>query len=147
VTSERRALSSVGPAADVDKVVTVILLVQDGATLGAQGHRYTGDGIMVAMPEHGAVIDTAHTPGWMDALAQWVERVAPVVTEVGATPARYFGAWYGPNGHLYLDVVQGFSSADRDLAIAAGRARDQIAVWDAARREEIPTGGKGGLQA
>lgn len=54
----------------------------------------------------------------------------------------YIGGWV-QGGQLWLEPSERVSS--RSEAIAAGRGRDQIAIWDNRRQQEIPTGGSGGL--
>jgi hypothetical protein len=52
----------------------------------------------------------------------------------------YIGGW-ADGGKLYLDVSERMSS--RAAAVAAGQDRNQISIWDNARKQEIPTGGTG----
>lgn len=140
-TITRAVPSSVGRAVDVDTVAALLTITTHGATVGTHGAPYGGDGILVAMPEHGAVLDFdnyALRGAFYADVLDWVRRVAPMVTAVGASPARYFGAWV--DGDLmYLDVVEAFSSAEEERAVAAGRTRGQLAIWHNGRRECIPT--------
>jgi hypothetical protein len=53
---------------------------------------------------------------------------------------RYLGVW-AFNGDLAVDVVE--IHRDRAEAIAAGKANDQIAIFDLATETEIATGGTG----
>lgn len=54
----------------------------------------------------------------------------------------YLGLWHNQaDGKVYLDVSENIM--DRATAIAAGRERDQISIWDVANFEEIDTGGTG----
>lgn len=54
----------------------------------------------------------------------------------------YLGLWHNQaDGKVYLDVSENIM--DRATAIAAGRDRDQISIWDVANFEEIDTGGTG----
>lgn len=58
-----------------------------------------------------------------------------------STPVmRYLGVW-AFNGDLAVDVVE--IHRDRAEAIAAGKANDQIAIFDLATETEIATGGTG----
>lgn len=59
-------------------------------------------------------------------------------------PDAYLGTWHDQaSGKVFLDVSH--NVADRGAAINLGKANDQIAIWDVARMEEVPTGGTGGL--
>lgn len=56
----------------------------------------------------------------------------------------YLGLWHNQaDGKVYLDVSENIM--DRATAIAAGRERDQISIWDVANFEEIDTGGTGAV--
>lgn len=144
-----RTNPSVGNPLDRDRVARVLMNATDGATVSAQGQPYTGDGILVALPGHGIVV----TPRALDALdaagltlwdlaEAWVDTRAPIVTEVGASPARYYGVWHQEaDGDIpeawHFDVVEAYSSAEEDRAIAAGKARGEIAIWHNGRKEEV----------
>lgn len=148
MTAPPRTNPSVGNPVNSFTVARALIrgVVQhNGATVSATGTLYQGDGIAVAMPEHGTFITsgTNNGAGELMAIRRWVDKVAPAVT-VTASPARYFGAWMD-EGKLYLDVVEVFSSAEEDRAVAAGRARSQISIWHNGRGEEIATGGTGEL--
>jgi len=58
------------------------------------------------------------------------------------TGGDYLGVWHEKDkGRVHLDVAQ--NVADRDKAVALGRRRDQISIWDVEAADEIQTGGKG----
>lgn len=114
-------------------VTDALVSATDGATIMITGLPYAGSGIIVALPEYGYVI-TADQP---ESVRTWVDRVAPEVTGAHLRP-RAFGVWHH-KGLIYLDVVEIFPSDERHEALAAGYARGQVAIWDAGRREEIPT--------
>jgi len=118
-------------------VTSALAAAGDGATVLPTGLPYAGSGIVVALPEHAAFLTTPDGP----TVAEWVRTVASAVTSTSLRP-RAFGAWQS-DGVLYLDVVEIFPSDERDAAVAAGRARNQIAIWDAGRGEEIATDGTG----
>ena len=120
-----------------------------GATLDQHGQPYRGDGLIVALPEYGASIPGAvlrslkrEQVEWL--VGCWVEGRAPEVIGTYLRP-RYFGAWIDGEGTLWVDVVEAYSSEDRDLAVIAGHARNQVAIWDSGRQVEIPTGGTGAV--
>lgn len=132
----RRAPSSVGNPVDVEKVARALSEAVDGATVDGRGKAYAGDGILVAIPEHGRRVKIRAGHGATDmrnSIRRWVQTVAPVVS---SHAAHWFGAW-SENGVIYLDVVQSFSSADEAEALAAGRARGERAVWHNGRKECI----------
>ncbi len=57
-------------------------------------------------------------------------------------PGANFGGWTNKDeGKTYLDVSQNIK--DRDAAIIAGKAQNQIAIYDLNNSAEIPTGGTG----
>jgi hypothetical protein len=76
---------------------------------------------------------------------KWLDEVGPAIQKLG--PDHYLGGWHEKDEHgavaLHLDVSQRFSSQHKDKALAAGRERNQLAVWDIGKKEEIPTGGTG----
>jgi len=120
-------------------VTSALVTAGDGATVLPTGLPYAGHGLIVALPEYGAVLTGSDGP----TVAEWVRTVAGAVTGPRLRQ-RAFGAWQS-DGVTYLDVVEIFPSDDRDAAVAAGRARNQIAIWDAGRGEEIATDGDGTL--
>lgn len=112
-------------------------LLSGCATVDRHGRAYGGSGILVALDRsHGwTMAPTRHRAIVRDVIRRWVADVAHVVT---ARPAGlYFGAWRDDDGTLYLDVAQLFSDADEAEALAAARARGELAVWHAGRRQCI----------
>jgi len=140
-------ITSTGPAVNADTVARA-LLSGDG-TYSLTGQRYTGAGIIVALPGVGLVLDRDDAALLPAVIAQWVsDYAAPAVTSRPAPfhRPRYVGSWVDSDtGTLYLDVVEVFAREEIAEAIAAGRDRDQIAIWDAGRGEEIATGGTGAV--
>jgi hypothetical protein len=135
-------ISSTGPRVATDTIIDGLLANPDGATVYPSGQPYRGAGIVVGVPEYSRTI--APTPNLRDDVRSWVDSVADAVTAATGPfqPRRAFGAWYFM-GRLYLDVVELYRREDEDLAVKAGHERNQIAVWDAGRCVEIPTGGTG----
>lgn len=131
-----------GRPINVDRVTSRLIeeLIRGGVTLAGTATPYTGDGIAVAVPEYGELIPLG-LPDARRHIREWVELRAHAVSQ---SARFYFGAWLSGE-YLYLDVVEIFSSADEDLAVAAGRRRNQISVWHNGRQQEIPTGGTGVL--
>lgn len=111
------------------------------ATIDRHGMPYRGSGILVALDEaHTGTLPRRIHPDTERAIVRhWVESVARVVTSRPA--GLYFGAWRDDDGTLYLDVAQAFSDAEEPEALAAARARGQLAVWHAGRRQCIRVDG------
>lgn len=73
------------------------------------------------------------------AMAKWLDEAAPAQAK---NPDYHFGTWVDPDtGIVYFDIVEVMQ--DRAKAEAAGRDRNQIAIWDLANQAEIKTGGSG----
>lgn len=54
----------------------------------------------------------------------------------------YSGGWHNEeNGEVYVEPSENIH--DREEAIAAARARNQISIWDVEKGEEVNTGGTG----
>lgn len=65
---------------------------------------------------------------------------------LGENPTHYLGGYVEKDEHgspiaLHLDVNE--HEPDREKAIAAGRDRNQISIWDLGKSEEVSTGGTG----
>lgn len=135
---QRQILGMVGPRINVRAIADA--LTNGDATIGTTGQRYNGDAILVAIPEYGVEINSAHwSPEAIERLVTlFVEETAFAITNFPAPfyRARYFGAWIR-NGILYLDIVEAFPREELNAAIAAGAARNEIAIWDNGRKELI----------
>ncbi len=128
------------------------MITADG-TYSVTGSPYAGSGYVVAVPAAGFIFprsdlrSPARTARLAATVAEWVETVAAPFILSHPAPfyrAHYLGSWVDTtDGTLYLDVVEIFQ--DRDEAIAAGVARDQVAIWDASNAVEIATGGSGAV--
>ena len=132
-----------GPRVDTLAIAEKLINAGDGATVLPTGLDYRGNGFVVAVPEHSLIVDTSLFV-WEGDVAMWVHNVESAVTSHVAPfeNRRAFGAWIH-DGKLYLDVVEIFPRESEQEAIAAGVARNQIAIWDAGRGVEIATGGTG----
>jgi hypothetical protein len=134
---------STGPAFDAFTIANA--LTNGDGTVTLSGTRYNGSGILVAIPEYSAVIEGIDSVDFAG-IVEWVEENASAIT---GNPApffnpRYFGVW-ADGDTLYLDIVEAFPREEKDAAIAAGIARNQIAIWDNGRSELIETGGTGAV--
>lgn len=90
------------------------------------------DGYMVAIPGYEKKVNRVWNT--LD-LAQVVNSWLAEIGYTGDSPA-FIGLWEY-DGILYLDLSQWF--VDRDKAIAMGKLRNQIAIWDCANKTEINT--------
>lgn len=90
-------------------------------TYNASGEPYVGGGYLVSLPGFERVTSDPV------AIAAWVRSV-----RLG--PGQYLGAWRDGD-RLYLDVSEVIH--DPIAAVAAGRARGQLAIWDATEEREV----------
>ena len=77
------------------------------------------------------------------AVKDWL---AKSMTKIQGKDDHYLGGWFERNEDgtpkaLHLDVSQHFPSKEK--AVAAGRERNQLAIWDVKNKAEIDTGGTG----
>lgn len=155
VSTERRVPSSVGNPVPYrvigEKFAAAVAEDNSGATVLPSGTDFHGTGYVIALPEYSKVLRT-HSPvsqanlaasdyTLTDLFEAWVTTVANHVTGPQVRQ-RAFGIWR-QGEHVFLDVVEVFPDDDLRAAIRAGQARDQVAIWDAGRKVEIPTGGTG----
>lgn len=132
-----RPAGGIGDPTNYPGVTRALVAATDGYTVLPTGLLYRGAGIVVALPEYAAdTIGCGDGSFRTQTIMEWVRRVAPAVTATSLRP-RAFGVWTDRYGDAYLDVVEIYPSDDRDAAIAAGRARGQLAIWDACRQVEI----------
>lgn len=137
-TQPRNILGTVGPRVNLGTLLDK-LITTDG-TFSVSGSEYRGHGILVALS--GVVIDP-DTACLTEEASAWL---SDAVSDVLAHPVpfyrpRYLSVWTDPvSGLLYLDIVEAFPREDLAEAVAAGRDRNQIEIWDAGRQELINTG-------
>lgn len=91
-------------------------------------------GYMVAQPGRTQLLNAGELSA--DHVAQFVTKNADVFQR----PDMHIGGWT-KGGKMYLDPSENIH--DLDVAVAAGRARNQIAIWDVKNKREIQTGGTG----
>lgn len=102
-----------------------------GFSLDAQtGHPVAGGYAVAAHPDRGVILAEAS----MDDLLEFMVRNADVL----ALPGRILGGWNDPeDGRVYLDVS--ILVADRDEALQLAVDHDQLAIFDFAAGQSIPT--------
>jgi hypothetical protein len=85
------------------------------------------------------ILDAAELTGprAMEIANEYARNHSSALSQPGAT----LGGWTNKaESKIYLDVSQNIN--DREAAVNAGKARNQIAIWDV-KSAEIPTGGSG----
>jgi hypothetical protein len=108
------------------------LLAFGGSTQSAiPGVPTVTSGYGVSLPGHEVRVDTS-VPRTL--FSQEIRKYAESKRAELAVPGRYLGAWLD-NGILYLDITE--VVAERATAERLGYDRDQLAIWDFARSEEI----------
>ena len=112
----------------------------EGFSLDPHTGRPPSHGYMVALP--------GHTHQYPDSVMKDEKQLADAIDkflmserEAFKKPGVHLGGWVS-DGKLWLDPSENIT--DRDEAIKAGKARDQLAIWDVAGGQEIDTGGTGG---
>lgn len=110
-----------------------------GFTVAADGSS-PSEGISVSpYPERSVIVPVSGS----DAdLGKAYEAFLKANDDILGKDGHHAGGWVDGD-KLYLDVVKVFPPSQREAAIALGRAKNQIAVWDLGASEEIPTGGTG----
>lgn len=71
-------------------------------------------------------------------LKRWYRQNLGVVR---ARKNRYMGGWQDSKGRIHIDVSENMSNKRK--AVAAGKKRNQMAIFDLQTFEDIPTGGTG----
>jgi hypothetical protein len=114
-----------------------------GFTFDPHRSVYPKSGLAVAMPGHSKIIPARkfgreQLDAYLDEHRKTIE----------SNPQAHIGGWYDrKHDEIVLDVVEVFPKNQRAKAISAGRKRNEQAIFDLERLEEIPTGGTGGRSA
>ena len=112
-------------------LVGPIMRGESGATVSVvRGVPVPTVGYVVGVPGRGIVVPSSQLTG--DVAMAWVERVRTVAS----LPGRFVGVWVDGT-RVYLDVVE--ILPERATAVAAGRTRGELAIFDLSRGEEIRT--------
>lgn len=108
----------------------------NGFSINPTSGQQPQDGFMVAI--HGKT----QTMDPNDVTHQAVQAFVNANADSFSDSSMHVGGWKNDkDGKFYLDPSQHFT--DRNQAIKAGRARNQIAIWDVKNKQEIDTGGTG----
>lgn len=116
---------------------------QGGITIKSNGlpNEPTKGYVVARHPERGYVIEGARDKSRKELRAD-IKAYAKKNSDLLGGDEFYLGLWLNnDNGALYLDTSSVLD--DLEAAKAAGRDADQIAIWDIANMQEIPTGGSG----
>lgn len=121
------------------QAISVIRHAHGGFTVSPRTGEVPAHGFMVAMARHthiypASVLDNPNQ------LAAAVHRTLRAEGTSFQGKNMYLGGWVH-GGKLYLEPSQEID--DQAAAVAAGRARNQVSIWDVAGHREIPAGGTG----
>jgi hypothetical protein len=118
------------------------LIADGGFTIDTYDGTSPHDGYIVAVPGHSFI---ATKEAFDKDGPQMIRDYLRKMRDDDLTDDIMFGGWYDTeHNEVVLDRVQRFD--DRDEAVQAGIERGEQAIWDAAKMEEIPTGGTGGRE-
>lgn len=120
-----------------DRVLDVIRNNPHGFSVTADGIQPT-KGYMVAVPGRTKMLalNAMHS----EAAHAIVNDYARANADILKTPGAHIGGWQD-KGKVYLDVSHNVTN--QRAAVKAGKAGNQIAIWDVKRKREIRTGGTG----
>jgi len=99
-------------------------------------------GYMVSIPGHSMVVSAAAIKSSGQRATDMLSRYAAEHAEALQDPKAHIGRWQEPGtDNVYLDVSHRYGN--KSAAINAGKAHNQIAIWDVKHGHEIQTGGTG----
>lgn len=138
VGAHAEAADQVGQKSISDRVLDVVRNSPLGFTVSPNGDVPTR-GYMVSVPGRTRIVSPEDMKGSGHTIVSDYARTnAALLREKGA----HIGAWQDTGtGKVHLDVSHNIPR-QRD-AVAAGKTRNQIAIWDVKRKREIQTGGSG----
>lgn len=107
MTTQRNILGTIGPRFNA-AVITRALLSGDGTYSLASGQRWNGNGIIVALPDSGLVLEREIVELIPESIAQWVsDYAAPAILNF---PAPFYRPRFirsrTENGITYFDIVE-----------------------------------------
>lgn len=132
-------VNNIGKTLVSPSVVDTIRNNPNGFSVRPTGEQPT-KGYMVAVPGRTKILakDALHGEAAHAIINDYARANADVLSKPGA----HIGGWQDKEtGKVYLDIANNIPRV-RD-AVRAGKAGNQIAVWDVKRHREIRTGGSG----
>lgn len=137
--AHQQNVEAVGRPVVSNKVLDVIRKNPHGFSVTPTGDQ-PKRGYMVAQPGRSHVLNDSELSS--ERAHQIIDDYVRKNRDVLSQPGAHIGGWRdNASGKTYLDVSQNISRA-RD-AVKAGKARNQIAIWDVRRKRELRTGGTG----
>lgn len=137
--SHAAGINNVGKASVSDRVLDVIRKNPGGFSVTPKGD-IPSKGYMVSMPGRSLILGDNELHG--KAAQGIINDYARKNADVLKMPGAHIGGWRdNDTGKTHLDVSHNIPRV-RD-AVKAGKARNQIAIWDVKRSREIRTGGSG----
>lgn len=121
-------------------VLTTVTGNPGGFSVRPTNGRMPTSGFMVSIPGHTQIVSEAMLGGEQGhkIMANYANEHADVLRD----PRAHIGGWTDKEtGKTYLDVSHNIKS--KNAAISAGKAHNQIAIWDVKHGKEIRTGGSG----
>lgn len=137
--SHAAGVNGVGKSSVSSKVLDVIRNNPNGFSVSPKGDVPT-KGYMVAVPGRSHVLsdNELHGPAAHEIIESYARKNADALREPGA----HIGGWRdSASGKTYLDVSHNIPRVRE--AVKAGKAANQIAIYDVKRGREIQTGGTG----
>lgn len=132
-------INSVGRVPLTKGAIAAILKAPEGISVTTNGQQ-PKDGYMVSVPGRTTILENQELKS-TDAphvLAEFARKNADALSKPGA----HIGVWKdSATGKVYLDVSNNVRG--RGAAIKAGKAANQIAIYDVKRGKEVRTGGTG----
>lgn len=121
-------------------VLSTISKNPNGFSIRPESGKLPKSGFMVSIPGHSKILRASDLVG--DRGAKIVQQYAREHSGVLHDARAHIGGWTDEaTGKTHLDVSHNIKGMR--AAVAAGRANNQIAIWDVKRGRQIDTGGTG----
>lgn len=135
--------TSTGGTSEATAWVRRAVRTAGGFTVNRMTGEMPKEGIAVAHPPQHSLVLSLKDLSDSKKVDRWLKRKRAMLSQ----PNTYLGGWLDKSSKkVYIDVVEVFPPDQKEAAIAAGRKRNQLAVFDLGSFEEIPTGGTGKVE-